>query len=57
MLRRDLLPMLALTAVGGFVFPTWLLAEAEKLEVTKTDEEWARMRLSGSSGTSTLHPK
>ncbi len=43
MLRRDLLSMLALTAVGGFVFPTWLLAEAEKLEVTKTDEEWRRL--------------
>jgi peptide-methionine (R)-S-oxide reductase len=25
------------------VFPTWLLAEAEKLEVTKTDEEWRRL--------------
>jgi peptide-methionine (R)-S-oxide reductase len=43
MLRRDLLSMLALTAVGSFVFPTWLLAEAEKLEVTKTDEEWRRL--------------
>ena len=43
MLRRDLLSMMALAAVGGFVFPTWLLAEAEKLEVTKTDEEWRRL--------------
>ena len=43
MLRRELLSMLALTAVGGFVFPTWLLAEAEKLGVTKTDEEWRRL--------------
>src|ERR1700737_1547882 len=43
MLRRDLLSILALTAVGGFVFPTWLLAEAEKLEVTKTDEVWRRL--------------
>ena len=43
MLRRDLLSTLALTAVGGFVFPTWLLAEAEKLGVTKTDEEWRRL--------------
>ncbi|MGI8568886.1 MAG: peptide-methionine (R)-S-oxide reductase MsrB [Methylocella sp.] len=43
MLRRELLSMLALTSVGGFVFPTWLLAEAEKLEVTKTDEEWRRL--------------
>jgi hypothetical protein len=38
MLRRDLLLMLALTAVGGFVLPAWLLAEAEELQVTKTDE-------------------
>ena len=43
MLRRDLLSMLALTAAGRFVFPTWLLAEAEELEVTKTDEEWRRL--------------
>ena len=43
MLRRDLLSMLALTAAGGFVFPTRLLAEAEELEVTKTDEEWRRL--------------
>ena len=43
MLRRDLLSMLALTVVGGFVFPTWLLAEADQLEVTKTDEEWRRL--------------
>ncbi|MGH6850738.1 MAG: peptide-methionine (R)-S-oxide reductase MsrB [Methylocella sp.] len=35
--------MLALTAGGGFVFPTWLFAEAEKLEVTKTDAEWRRL--------------
>jgi peptide-methionine (R)-S-oxide reductase len=43
MLRRDLLSMMALAAVGGFVLPAWLLAEAEKLEVTKTDEEWRRL--------------
>jgi peptide-methionine (R)-S-oxide reductase len=43
MLRRDLLSIIALTGVGGFVCPTWLLAEAEKLEVTKTDEEWRRL--------------
>jgi peptide-methionine (R)-S-oxide reductase len=43
MLRRDLLLMLALTAVGGFVLPAWLLAEAEELQVTKTDEEWRRL--------------
>src|SRR5580700_6787089 len=43
MLRRDLLSILAVTAVGGFVFPTWLLAEAERLEVTKTDAEWRRL--------------
>ena len=43
MLRRDLLSMMALAAVGGFVGPTWLLAKAEKLEVTKTDEEWRRL--------------
>lgn len=43
MLRRDLLSMFALTAVGGFVFPTWLLAETETLEVMKTDEEWRRL--------------
>src|SRR3984893_13259584 len=43
MLRRDLLSMLALTAVGGFVLPAWLLAEAEELQVTKTDEEWRRL--------------
>jgi peptide-methionine (R)-S-oxide reductase len=42
MLRRDLLSMMALAAVGGAVLPTWLLAEAEKLEVTKTDAEWRR---------------
>jgi peptide-methionine (R)-S-oxide reductase len=41
--RRDLLSMLALTAVGGFVLPAWLLAEAEELQVTKTDEEWRRL--------------
>ncbi|MGB6175226.1 MAG: peptide-methionine (R)-S-oxide reductase MsrB [Methylocella sp.] len=43
MLRRDLLAMLALAAAGGFVFPTWLLAEAEELQVTKTDQEWRRL--------------
>src|ERR1700692_1661286 len=43
MLRRDLLSMMALAAVGGVVLPTWLLAEAEKLEVMKTDEEWRRL--------------
>ncbi|MGH6813308.1 MAG: peptide-methionine (R)-S-oxide reductase MsrB [Methylocella sp.] len=43
MLRRDLLSMLALIAGGGFVFPTWLFAEAETLEVTKTDAEWRRL--------------
>ena len=43
MRRRDLLSMLALTAVGGFVLPAWLLAEAEELQVTKTDEEWRRL--------------
>ncbi|MGH6847469.1 MAG: peptide-methionine (R)-S-oxide reductase MsrB [Methylocella sp.] len=35
--------MLALIAGGGFVFPTWLFAEAETLEVTKTDAEWRRL--------------
>ena len=43
MLRRDLLSMMALAAVGGAVLPAWLLAEAEELEVTKTDEEWRRL--------------
>jgi peptide-methionine (R)-S-oxide reductase len=43
MLRRDLLSMLALTTVGGFVLPAWLLAEAEELQVRKTDEEWRRL--------------
>jgi peptide-methionine (R)-S-oxide reductase len=43
MLRRDLLSMLALAAVGGTVLPAWLLAGAEELEVTKTDEEWRRL--------------
>ncbi|MGH6822543.1 MAG: peptide-methionine (R)-S-oxide reductase MsrB, partial [Methylocella sp.] len=43
MLRRDLLSMAALAAIGGAVFPAWLLAEAEELEVTKTDEEWRRL--------------
>jgi peptide-methionine (R)-S-oxide reductase len=43
MLRRDLLSMMALAAVGGVVLPAWLLAEAEKLEVMKTDEEWRRL--------------
>ena len=43
MLRRDLLSMMAVAAVGGVVLPAWLLAEAEKLEVTKTDEEWRRL--------------
>ena len=43
MLRRDLLVMLASAAVGGAVLPAWLLAEAEELEVTKTDEEWRRV--------------
>jgi len=43
MLRRDLLSMLAMAAAGGVVLPAWLLAEAEELEVTKTDEEWRRL--------------
>src|SRR3984893_8193313 len=43
MLRRDLLSMMALAAISGAVLPAWLLAEAEKLEVTKTDEEWRRL--------------
>ena len=43
MLRRDLLVMLASAAIGGAVLPAWLLAEAEELEVTKTDEEWRRV--------------
>jgi peptide-methionine (R)-S-oxide reductase len=43
MLRRDLLSMMAVAAVGGVVLPAWLLAEAEKLEVMKTDEEWRRL--------------
>ena len=43
MLRRDLLSLIALAAVGGAVLPAWLLAEAEELEVTKTDEEWRRL--------------
>jgi peptide-methionine (R)-S-oxide reductase len=43
MLRRELLSIFAVTAVGGVVFPTWLLAEAERLEVTKTDAEWRRL--------------
>ena len=43
MRRRDLLSMLALAGVGGFVCPTWLFAEAEELQVTKTDEEWRRL--------------
>jgi peptide-methionine (R)-S-oxide reductase len=42
-LRREVLSILAVTAAGGFIFPTWLLAEAEKLEVTKTDAEWRRL--------------
>ncbi len=43
MLRRDLLSMMALATVGGAVLPAWLLAEAEELEVSKTDEEWRRL--------------
>jgi peptide-methionine (R)-S-oxide reductase len=43
MLRRDLLSVMALAAVGGAILPAWLLSEAEKLEVTKTDEEWRRL--------------
>ena len=43
MLRRDLLSVMALVAVGGAVLPAWLLSEAEELEVTKTDEEWLRL--------------
>jgi peptide-methionine (R)-S-oxide reductase len=43
MLRRDLLSMLALTAVGGVVLPAWHFAEAAELEVMKTDEEWRRL--------------
>ncbi|MGH6834493.1 MAG: peptide-methionine (R)-S-oxide reductase MsrB [Methylocella sp.] len=43
MLRRDLLSMAALAAIGGAVLPAWLLAEAEELEVTKTDAEWRRL--------------
>jgi peptide-methionine (R)-S-oxide reductase len=43
MMRRDLLSMMAVAAVGGVVLPAWLLAEAEKLEVMKTDEEWRRL--------------
>src|SRR6202047_2386547 len=43
MLRRGLLSMMALATVGGVVLPAWLLAEAEELEVTKTDEEWRRL--------------
>ena len=39
MLRRDLLVMFA-TAAGGIVLPAWLLANADELEVTKTDAEW-----------------
>ncbi len=42
MRRRDLLGVLAAT-VGGVVLTTRLLAEAEELEVTKTDEEWRRL--------------
>jgi peptide-methionine (R)-S-oxide reductase len=43
MLRRDLLSVMALAAVGGAVLPAWLLSEAEELEVTKSDEEWRRL--------------
>jgi peptide-methionine (R)-S-oxide reductase len=43
MLRRDLLSVMALAAVGGAVLPAWLLSEAEELEVTKTEEEWRRL--------------
>ena len=42
MLRRDLLSMMG-AAVVGAVLPAWLLAEAEELEVSKTDEEWRRL--------------
>jgi len=40
---RDFLFMLASAAVGGVVLPAWRLAEAEEIEVTKTDEEWRRL--------------
>jgi peptide-methionine (R)-S-oxide reductase len=43
MLRRDLLSMMALAAVGGAILPAWLRAEVQELEVTKTDEEWRRL--------------
>jgi peptide-methionine (R)-S-oxide reductase len=43
MRRRDLLLVLTSAAVGGAVRPAWLLAKAEELEVTKTDEEWRRL--------------
>jgi peptide-methionine (R)-S-oxide reductase len=42
MLRRDLLSMMG-AAVVGAALPAWLLAEAEALEVSKTDEEWRRL--------------
>jgi hypothetical protein len=37
--RRGLLFMLASAAVGEVAVPTRRLAEAEEMEVTKTDEE------------------
>jgi len=43
MLRRHLLSLLALTAVGGFVCPPWLLHEAERQEATNTDEVLRRL--------------
>ena len=43
MRRRDFLSMLASAAVGGVVLPARRLAEAEEIEVTKTDEEWRRL--------------
>ncbi len=43
MRRRDFLSMLASAAVGGVVPPARRLAEAEEIEVTKTDEEWRRL--------------
>jgi peptide-methionine (R)-S-oxide reductase len=39
-LRRELLVMFATVAGGGILLPAWLLAEADELEVTKTDAEW-----------------
>ena len=41
--RRGLLLMLAAVAAAGADPPSWLRAEAEEWEVTKTDEEWRRL--------------